>query len=311
MSHDLLTVGEALSVFVPRGGVAFRRADVVHRVTAGAELNVAVAVARLGLRSGFIGRVGQDLAGEAVIDDVRREGVDTSHVTVDPQAPTGVIIREIAPQGARVNYLRSGSAGSRLRPDDLPLGALLDARALHVSGVTLALSESARAASTTAVAHARSAGVATSFDLNYRSKLWSEQDAAPVLREAAQGHRVLIGGCDEMAMVFGSLDPKEVRSITGCDLVVITKSDANVVAADESGDWEGAVRPAPETDVVGAGDAFVGGMLAALLAGRSNREAVQQGIWCGGAVVRQLGDWTGLPWGREGILAPSAAEVLR
>lgn len=311
MGLDILAIGEALCVFMPSGGRAFRRSDCVYRFTAGAEVNVAVTAARLGLRSGFAGRVGGDMSGEAVIDDMRREGLDVSLVIVDPDAPTGVIVRETTPSVARVNYLRTGSAGSRLRADDIPPASVTGARAVHVSGVTAAISESARQAVTATIEHARSSGVFTSFDVNYRSRLWTTDMAAPVLRELAQGCDLLVGGADEMNLVFGSRDPVVIREVSGCGLVVVTDGASPVAVADSSGTWQEYVDPKTTIDVVGAGDALVGGTLSGVLAGLSNRQAVRQGVRCGSAVVQALGDWAGLPWGRKGVLPESGSEVIR
>lgn len=311
MGLDILAIGEALCVLAPSDGGAFRRADCVHRFTAGAEVNVAVAAARLGLRSGFVGRVGGDMSGEGVIDDMRQEGLDVSLVIVDPDAPTGLIVREATPSVARVNYLRAGSAGSRLHAEDIPPAAVIGARAVHVSGVTAAISESARRAATATIEQARSSGVFTSFDVNYRSRLWSTDVAAPVLRELAHGCDLLVGGADEMDMVFGSRDPVVIRDVSGCGLVVVTDGASPVSAADSSGTWQEYVAPEPTIDVVGAGDALVGGTLSGVIAGLSNRQAVRQGVRCGSAVVQALGDWAGLPWGREGVLPDSGSEVSR
>lgn len=311
MGLDILAIGEALCVLAPSGGTAFRRADCVRRFTAGAEVNVAVAAARLGLRAGFVGRVGGDIAGEGVIDDMRREGLDVSLVRVDPEAPTGVILRESTPSVARVDYLRSGSAGSRLQVDDIPPTAVSDARAVHVSGVTAAISESARRAAVATIERARDCGVLTSFDINYRSRLWTWDEAAPVMQRLAFGCDLLIGGADEMDMAFGSRDPVVIREATQCGLVIVTDGGSPVSAADSSGAWQEHVVPASTIDVVGAGDALAGGILTGLLAGLSNGQAVRQGVRCGSAVVQSLGDWSGLPWGRDGVLTERGSDVRR
>lgn len=311
MGYDVLTLGEALAVFVAEDALPLRRAERVHRVTAGAEVNVAVAASRLGLRACFVGRIGQDLAGEAVLDDLRREDLDVDHVVADPSAPTGVIVREASPSSARVNYLRSGSAGSRLGPEDLPLDAIGGARLVHVSGVTAALSSSSRAAARDALAHAHDCGVLTSFDLNYRSRLWSADEAIPVLRELSIGRDLLVGGVDEMNMTFGTSDPVVVREMTASRLVVVSHGGEPVIVADQSGVWQLDVPQVEVEDVVGAGDALVGGTAAGLLAGLTPERAVRQGVLCGSAVVQRLGDWTGLPWGQGGVLSSTGQEVIR
>lgn len=311
MDLSVLAIGEALSVFVPPEGRAFRRTDCVRRLTAGAEVNVAVAVARLGLRAGFAGRVGGDMLGEGIVDDLRHEGLDMSHVIVDPNAPTGMILREATSSVARVNYLRSASAGSRLGPGDISPSAIESARAVHVSGVTAAISESARQVAMATLEYAREKGVFTSFDVNYRSRLWSKDVAAPVLRDLASGCDLLVGGADEMEILFESQDPLRIRDASGCSLVVVTDGALPVSVADASRSWQENVVPVAAIDVVGAGDALVGGTLSGLLAGLSNEHAVRQGVRCGSAVVQSLGDWDGLPWGHGGILPEDTQQVSR
>lgn len=301
---DLVTLGEALTVFKAPGGVAFRRSAGLLRFTAGAEVNVAVACARLGLRSAFVGRVGSDLGGEAILDDLRCEGIDHRYVVIDDTAPTGAIIRETTPSGSRVSYLRRGSAGSGVSEGDLPTELITGARAAHVSGVTAALSDSARKAAGVFLATARQAGVMTSFDINHRSRLWSQEQAAPVLRELAEGHDLLVGGREEMIMVFGSDDAREVRERSECALVVVTDGSGPVHVASASDTWQEPTTAVTVVDPVGAGDALVGGVLAGLLGGLSVQSAVQQGMQCGAAVVQAVGDWTALPWGSAGVLHP-------
>ena len=310
---DVVTLGEALTVFKAPVGVAFRRSSSLIRLTAGAEVNVAVACARLGLNSAFIGRVGADLGGEAVLDDLRCEGVDHRGVVIDNVAATGAIVRETTPSGARVSYLRQGSAGSRVCEADLARSLISGARAAHVSGVTAALSDSARQAARAFIDFARQGQAMTSFDINHRSRLWPQEQAAPVLRDLAQGHDLLVGGRDEMTLVFGTDDADEVRQLSGCRLVVVTNGPGPVQVADAEGSWQESTTPVRVVDPVGAGDALVGGTLAGLLGGLSVDLAVKQGMQCGAAVVQAVGDWTGLPWGQAGLLHPSggAGQVHR
>lgn len=305
---DLVTLGEALTVFKAPGGVAFRRSSSLLRFTAGAEVNVAVACARLGLRTAFIGRVGADLGGEAVLDDLRCEGVDHRAVVLDDSAATGAIVRETTPSGARVSYLRRGSAGSRMCEADLPAPLIAGARAVHVSGVTAALSDSARQAARRFIAMARQEQAMTSFDINHRSRLWSEEEAAPVLRDLAQGHDLLVGGRAEMMMVFGTDQADQVRQLSGSAVVVVTDGPGPVRVADASGSWQEFPTQVIVVDPVGAGDALVGGILAGLLGGLDVALAVKQGMQCGAAVVQAVGDWTGLPWGQRGLLHPGSGD---
>ena len=137
----------------------------------------------------FIGRVGDDGLGQMVRNGLRGEGVDVRWLSDDPDAPTGALARDRRSfPPAEVVYLRRGSAASRLEPADVEAAGetIAGARWLHLTGITPALSPSCRAAVQRALQFARAGGVRVSLDVNLRRRLWSEQEAAPVLAELAE-----------------------------------------------------------------------------------------------------------------------------
>ncbi len=118
-----------------------------RRSIGGAESNVAIAAARLGVSAGWISRLGNDELGRYVLRTVRGEGVDVTQVSIDPEARTGVFFKELSGrQEPRVYYYRAGSAASRLAPEHLQPDYIKSARILYTSGITPALSESCRRA---------------------------------------------------------------------------------------------------------------------------------------------------------------------
>jgi len=315
--RDLIVLGEPLLALIPAAGVPFRRSDVLHRFTVGAEVNVAVALARAGLTASILGRVGDDLAGEAIRDDLRREGVDIRGLVTDPQAFTGALLREVIPAGgSRVSYLRQGSAGSRIGRADLDEVLIAEHRMAHVTGVTSALSESARTAALGFLQRARSHGLRTCVGLNYRARLWTAEQAAPHLRALATASDILIGERAEAAMVFGATATDALltrMAATGASTVIVTDGVEPVHALIDGHPVTIPVPPAAAIDVVGAGDAFTGALLAGILSGLPVRAALDQAIWAGGRATTALGDWTGQPWGVGGrVIVPGAAgEVSR
>ena len=164
---------------------------------AGSESNVAIGVCRLGYSASWTGRVGADELGQMILASLRAEGVDVSRTVIEPSVQTALMFKERrGPNVARVTYYRSGYAGSRLSTEDLDESLISAARVLHVTGITLALSETARAAAYAAVEIARSAAVPVSFDFNYRSALWPprrlQATSVPWLRgptSCSQGRR--------------------------------------------------------------------------------------------------------------------------
>jgi 2-dehydro-3-deoxygluconokinase len=309
---DLITLGEAMIGFVPSGPHAFRRSTSVERFTAGAEANVAVGVSRLGLATQYVGLVGNDLAGEAVLDDLTAEGVDTSHIGVHPTAHTGLLTRETPPLGQpRVGYARSGSAGSHLDVAHLDGVDFAGAAMVHVSGITAALGEGPRQAAITALSRVKAAGGVASCDLNYRAGLWSREAAAPVLLELATHGDIVFGSDDEWLMVAGTRDVAS-HPLAHDRTLIVTSGSGDIHCFVNGHDLVQPSRPATVVDVVGAGDAFVAGVLAARLAGDDWPDALAQGAYCGARVVSALGDWTNLPWGVGGKTAiPGHEEEVR
>ena len=167
---DLVTIGESTALFsLPHIG-RMRDAKSVDVSIAGAESNVSIGFCRLGRSSSWIGRLGDDEFGELVLKILRSEGVDVSGVTRDETAQTALMFKERrADNVVQVTYYRRGYAGSALRREDVDTDLIESARILHVTGITLALSESARAAVLYAVEVARSAGVTVSLCLLYTS----------------------------------------------------------------------------------------------------------------------------------------------
>jgi 2-dehydro-3-deoxygluconokinase len=323
---QVITLGECLAAFVARSAGPLAEAIDFERHVAGAEANVAVGLARLGHDVAYIGRVGADGFGTAIVRRLRGEGVDVRWLVVDDIAPSGVMFRERRALGpVDVVYHRTGSAGSRLSPDDVErvvdAGVFEDARWLHLTGITPALSETARAASFRARDHAREARLTISLDVNLRRRLWSDDAAAPVLRELLAGVDVVLGSPDELAVLGGGAaedDPADLVARLGNlgPTVVIAK-----LGADGALGWDsaGAIVRIPAipvsnvVDTVGAGDAFCAGFIAGRLDGVDLGTALAMANACGALAVASVGDQAGLPDRAElgRLLAAGGPDTLR
>ena len=311
--RDLVVLGEAMVSLIPEAGESVRRSRHLRRFSGGTEVNVAVAASRLGHRVSWIGRLGDDLAGQAILDDLRHEGVLLDHVVIDPSAHTGMLLREAVPLSpARVSYARKNSAGSKVCTDDIDPEVVGQHRMAHVSGVTPALSAQARDAAEALLRIARERGLTTVFDLNYRAQLWSAEDAAESFRSLAQLADIVPGGSAEWQLAFGTDNLLDIPLPVETTLVKTAGREAVEARVDGT-----IVRvPAFSTaviDVVGAGDGFTGGLLAAILAGATWENALRQGTYCGARVVSGLGDWSNLPWGHNGLvdIPDNDQEVMR
>ena len=304
---DVLTFGETMAVLRAEVPGPLRLAGSLRVGMAGAESTVAIGLARLGHAARWVGRVGDDEFGRLVLERLRAECVDVTHVSTD-DAPTGLLVREQRTADlARVRYYRAGSAGSRLSVDDLRPALAAGTRLLLLSGITPALSASALAATRAAVTHAVASGWAVCLDVNYRATLWSREAAAEVLRPLASKAAIVVGDADELSLVGGvdALLRGGVREI----VVKAGARGASVSTVD--GSWEVPAAPVTAVDVVGAGDAFVAGYLSGWLDGLDPEQRLARGVTVAGFAVACMGDWEGLPTRAELDLTGPPGTTLR
>lgn len=311
---DVLTFGETMLALRARGLIRLG-ADMSTSI-AGAESNVAVGLARLGHAVRWAGRVGDDEPGSLVLRTLRAEGVDVSAAVRDPAAPTGLILFEQRLADlTRVQYYRTGSAGSRLCADDLAAPLAAGARLLHLTGVTPALGAAPLAAVHAAAEHAAAHGWTLCLDVNHRSRLWSAEEAARALTPLARRARIVIGSPEELALVSGESSPAEAAAgLIGAgvrEVVVKLGADgARVHTAD--GEWSAPAHPVRVVDSIGAGDAFTAGYLSGLLDGAGVPERLARGNAAGAYAVSTPGDWEGLPDRSElALLALGEGTALR
>ncbi len=305
---EVVTFGECLVAFVATTPGPLAEATTFERFVAGAEANVAVGLVRLGHSVAYVGRVGADGFGEAIVRRLRGEGVDISDLAVDPDAATGLLFRERRQIGsAQVVYARSGSAGSRLTSAEVEraLARHTDGRWLHLTGITPALSDAALEATGRAIESGRAADLTISLDLNLRRRLWSDEAAAPVLRGVAAGVDMILGSPDELAVLTrltADHSPAELARATiglGPSIAVVKLGTTGALAVTSDAPDEVVVRPAfpllVVLDPVGAGDGFCAGFIAARLDGADLGTALEMGNACGAAAASTVGDTTGLP----------------
>ncbi|MBV8259413.1 MAG: sugar kinase [Paraburkholderia sp.] len=232
--------------------------------------NFAIAAARQGARTGFISAVGDDHFGRLLIGLWMREGVDTSTVRVDAAAPTGVYFVSHGPNGHAFDYLRKGSAASRYTPRDLPLDVIAAARVLHLSGISVAISDSACDAALCAVEHARANGVRVSFDTHLRLKLWPLARARAVMSVVLRLADICLPSWDDVAVLTGLDDRDAIVDLLlarGARVVALKpgKDGAYVATPEERRRVPGYGVAA--VDATGAGDCFGGAFVARLAAG--------------------------------------------
>lgn len=270
---SILALGEPMVEFNQTGGAGSR--DYLQGF-GGDISNFAVAAARQGARAGVVSALGDDPYGRMLRALWDREGVDHAHVRTDPDAPTGIYFVTHDAAGHQFSFFRSGSAASRVAPRDMPLAAIQAARAVHLSGISLAISASACDACYAAVHAAREAGVLVSFDTNLRLRLWTRDRARAVMEDMLALTDIALPSLDDIAAITGLTDPDALADHClrrGARIVALKLGKDGALVADAGGRTRIPPHPCRPVDATGAGDAFGGAFVARLLAGDGIAEA--------------------------------------
>ncbi len=264
MAFDIIAIGEPLYELNRQRDGHFLRGF------GGDTSNVVIAAARLGARTAYVTRVGRDMYGDALRELWAKEGVDAAAVSRDEEAPTGLYFVTHEGGGHQFTYRRKGSAASRLAVADVPERLITQARFLHVSGISQAISATAAGAIDHAVAIAIMAGVAISYDTNYRPKLWPAELARRTVERTAAHAAVLKTSLEDAGELLQLRDAPEIARHfigLGSKAVVVTLGGDGVRVATAAAS---AVIPGyrvPTADATGAGDAFTGALLTELARG--------------------------------------------
>ncbi len=291
---DVVTAGETMALGIPPRPGRLRHATGLELKIGGAESNLAIALSRLGLSAGWASYLGDDEMGQLVLDRVRAEGVETSHVRRVMDHPTGLYLREQVGTDVRVYYYRQGSAASTMQPEAFDQDYLSGATFLHLTGITPALSENCRDFVLWA---ARETGTRVSFDVNYRSKLWGTGRAREFVEEILPHVSLLFAGDEEARALWGRDDETLVRELArkGPEEVVLKRGGTGSLALVEDKVLEHPSFDVDDVDPVGAGDAFAAGYLAGHVWDLPAEERLRVANAMGAMSVATLGDYEGLP----------------
>ena len=292
---DVVTFGEIMLRLTPPGRQRFAQAAQLEVNFGGAEANVAVMLAQLGASSGFVTKLPEHELAQRAIDELRGLGVDVQHIARGGDR-LGVYFLE---QGAsqrpgKVIYDRARSAIAEAQPGDFDWPRILEGvRWLHWSGITPALSETAARIVNEACTEAKRRTISVSFDLNYRSKLWSKETAGRVLAPLMRHVNVCVTSVEEARTVFGlDLDDGAVsreedaacrlRERFGFRAIALTMRAAETADTTTWGAMLFTNQKAYYSrryeiaivDRVGAGDSFTGALIFALRRGDDPQRAI-------------------------------------
>ena len=302
---DLYTFGELMALFMAMDTDSVKTASQYQMSAAGAEANVAVASHRLGIDVHFHSKVGNDYLGDAVIALMEKEGLETKHF-VRSNSYNGALVRNRGQEEKLdVTYLRKCAAASTFQPEDIDEEILAKSRWIHTTGITAALSESARNTVAHALDLARKHKIRASLDLNIRLKLWSKEEAGRALKELAHDLELLTGGVDEYEIVFGGGDPERNLKIAaehGINIAIMTNGPEVMRILNNGERFDFEPHKIKIVDPVGSGDAAIAGTISGILAGLPLKDSISQGSKCGAMVASVLGDWAGMVEGKGGLL---------
>lgn len=283
---DVITFGEIMLRLTTPGHHRFAQAAHLEITPGGAEANVAVLIVQLGGSAEFVTRVPQHALGQRAVDELRRLGVGTSHILRGGERIGLYFLEQGASQRpGRVIYDRTGSAFTEAGPGDFDWRKIFaGARWFHWSGISPGVSESAALLTAEACRAAKAAGLTVSFDLNYRGKLWSRERAGAVLAPLMDHVDLCVTSAEEARTVFGLEVPESgadceriaaeaLRKRFGFARVALTMRRGETAGATSWGamllaEGEQCFSPRYEIEVVdrvGAGDAFTGALIFALM----------------------------------------------
>jgi len=273
-----VTLGEILLRLAIPSPARFETARTLDVQIGGAEANVAAACARLGLRTAWISALPENPWGERVQRELIGHGVDCTYVRRFSGTRLGLYFIEygVAPRPTHVLYDRRDSAFSRLTPDAVDWEPIRRARLVHVSGITPALGPSGRALVNRVFDEAKS----VSFDVNYRSALWSPAEARSFAESILHRAHYIFLGRTEAQTVFGLdgeaktvLDTLARRAPKAVIALLEGAAGSTVIEGGQT--WRPTIQQSVHVvDAIGAGDAYVAGFLWGTLHGRSLQETV-------------------------------------
>lgn len=301
---DVVTIGETMILFQPVEEKPLKYTSLFSKSIGGAESNVAIGLSRLGKRTRWIGRLGNDPFGDIISGTLAGEHVDISKVIRDNTHPTSVYFKDVYKLGdPSVYYYRKGSASSEWKPEHIQDDWFIGVKILHMTGITPALGEQTFAFTKECMKRARQLGLTISFDPNIRFKLWDRDEARKALLELIPLCDIFLPGLEEAQFLFGQKPPEKLAEEIvqlGPQTVAIKLGEDGAFGMKKDGTYMTVpgLKIDKVIDTVGAGDAFASGFLAIVVDDVhrfSLKKALEWGNKMGSIVIQGKGDWEILP----------------
>ena len=302
-THSFVTLGEAMAMFVANTPGQLADIEEFHRSLAGAEVNVAIGMARLGFEASYISKVGKDSFGQFIRQAISKENIRTDWISESANHATGFMLKSNVTDGSdpKVEYFRRNSAASTLSTTDIDNTLFKAGAHLHLTGISAAVSVSMRDAAKHALELAKKQGCSVSFDTNLRPSLWPDQATmVATINEFAFASDIVLPGIEEGKILAGSDQPEVIADFYlqhGVKTVIVKLGSKGAYFKTSNGE-SGTVAGFPVAkvvDTVGAGDSFAVGVISALLEGKTMEQAARRGNLLGSLTVQVRGDSEGLP----------------
>ncbi|MGV0167320.1 sugar kinase [Furfurilactobacillus sp. WILCCON 0119] len=302
---EFLTIGEPMAVLAAQDpDVTLTEATHFEKFLAGAELNVAVGVARLNHDAAYVSAVGSDPFGQFIINAVHKEGINTDYLTTNAAFWTGFYLKQRVTHGdPSTHYFRKNSAAANFDIKQVEKLDLSDVKLAHLSGIFAALSAGDLAAFKKLNQRLNDADIMVTFDPNLRPALWdSTEEMIRVTNELARHGNIVMPGINEGEILMGSREPEAIADFylnqgVETDTVIVKLGTAGAFVKQRNG---GTFMVPGFTvdhvvDTVGAGDGFAVGLITGLLEGKSLEEAINRACAVGALAVQAPGDNDGYP----------------
>ena len=306
---DLACLGRlAVDLYAQQFGSRLEDARSMAMYLGGSSANLAFGVARLGLKSAMLSRVGNEHMGRFLTETLAQEGCDTSQVQIDPERLTGMVLLGLKDRDTfPLLFMRENCADMAVQADEISENFIAQCRALAITGTHLS-TPGTRSASLAALAYAKKHGVTRVLDIDYRPVLWgltsrgagenryvADAHVTQQLQEVLPAFDLLVGTEEEFFIAGGIADDlmaclRAVRTFSAATLVVKRGADGCTVI---EGDIPAHIDDSPTfkgervevLNVLGAGDSFLSGLMASLLQGKDWAESTQVANACGAIVV--------------------------
>ncbi|MHA1269446.1 MAG: sugar kinase [Candidatus Helarchaeota archaeon] len=283
---DVIALGEAMLRISPKNYERLEFSNEFDLHVGGTEANFCIGLSRLGIKTSWISKLTNNSLGKRIENEIKRWGVDTTQIIWTDKYRVGLYFFEKGsyPRPSNVIYDRKNSAVCYLEIEELDWNYILQAKLFHTTGITLALSDKCKEVASECLKIMKKEGRLTSFDINYRSKLWNVSIAKNVITSILNYVDILFTSEDDLFLIFGKGDLvdkcKELIKMYKNKLIVVTRGGEKPFVLDDKGiEYYGTGFRPNLIDRIGAGDAFNAGFIYGYL-----KDGINSGLQYGEAM---------------------------